>query len=192
MKIKKIIVAGNPNYGLGKSINKAHPEAKFYSRTNGGMHLNLEDGRNAFTQETLNYDIFISCSYLPYFQQLLLVGKVWNVWKDNGKKGQIIVFGSTADTSKGARFYSIEKRALKDFCRNYGDGAAGGGPNLIKGNGIKITYIAPGVLDLPKQREKYPDDLGKINPDYLVSVMNWILEQPEDILIHDISLDPIT
>ncbi len=190
--MKKIIVAGNPNYGLAKSIYKAHPEAKFYSRTNGELHLNTVEGRDLFAEKSLDYDVFIACSFMPYFKQLLLVAKVWKIWKDNNKKGSIIVMGSTADTSKGERFYPIEKRALKDFCRSYGDGASGGGPKLVKGNGIKITYIAPGVLDLPKQREKYPEELGKINTDYLVSIINWILFQPDDIVIYDISLDPVT
>jgi hypothetical protein len=189
---KKIIIAGNPNYGLAKNLQKKYPNATFYSRSHGNLNLSKEEDRNIFGKESLKYEVCILCSYIPYFKQTLLVGRIWKEWTENKKPGNIIVLGSTADTSKGARFYCIEKRALKDFCRNYGDGASGGGPNLVPGNGVKITYIAPGVLDLPKQQEKYPIELGKLDPDYLAGVIDWVINQPDNVVIHDLSIDPVT
>ena len=80
--MKKIIVAGNKNYGLAKSIFEAHSDAKFYSRTNGNLDLGKPLDRDVFVNHTLDYDVFISCSYLPDFKQLFLVGKVWRKWNE--------------------------------------------------------------------------------------------------------------
>lgn len=190
--MKKMIVAGNKHYGLAKSIYEAHPDAAFYSRSNGNLDFTKFEDRKKFAIESLNYDICISCSYVPDFGQLNLVNHIWDRWQRANKKGHIIVIGSTADNSRGARMYCIEKRNLRDYCRNYGGGAVGGGPNVHPGNGIKITYVAPGVLNLPKQREKFDEKIGKIDTRYLVEVIDWLIAQPNNIAIHDISLDAVT
>lgn len=189
--MKSIIVSGNPNYGLGSSLYKKFPDAKFCSRSSGGYDFFNNDDMERFAEETKDFDVYISCSCLYHFQQTLLLGKVWKKWNEIKKKGQIIVFGSTADWGVKVWMYPTEKKTLKDFCRRFGGAASGGGPNLFPGNGIRITYVAPGMLDLPKQREKYSPDLAKLDTDYLCGVVDWLINQPENINIYEISMDPV-
>lgn len=189
--MKKVIISGNKNYGLAKSLYKLFPDATFCSRSNGSYDLSVDSQITTFILESLNYDIFISCSYIPFFAQTILLAKLYKKWMDEKKIGQIIVVGSTADWSTKARFYSTEKKALRDFCRRMAGMSAGGGPDLYPGNNIRITYIAPGMIDLPKQREKHGEDLAKLDPDYIAEVIKWLTEQPANINIHDLSMDPI-
>lgn len=189
--MKKIIVSGNKNYGLAKSIYEAYPKAKFLSRSNGDLDLTKDEDMEKFIQESINYDVYISCSYLPEFKQLILLAKLWAKWNSIKKKGQLIVLGSTADWVSQARIYCAEKKALRDFCCRFGRNGSGGGPNLYPGNGIRITYLAPGMIDLPKQREKKGLDLAKLDPNYIVSVINWLIQQPENINIYELVMDPV-
>ena len=189
--MKKIIISGNKNYGLGTSFYKVFPDADFFSRTNGEWDFQDAEQIKKFADKSLDYDVYISCSYVPYFKQLLLLASVVKRWYDNKKRGQIIVIGSTADWSTKVWLYPTEKKALRDYCRRYGSMAAGGGPDLYPGSGIRITYVAPGMIDLPKQREKHGERLAKLDPDYIVGVCKWLLDQPENINIYDISMEPV-
>jgi len=188
---KKIIIAGNKYYGLSKSLNITFPGATFCSRSNGEFNFFNKESVLQFAELSLDYDVCIFCSYIPHFYQILLLEKVWNVWSESKKKGQMIVLGSTADNSPRRMLYSIEKRALRDFCRVYGKSASGGGPELYKGNGIRITYVAPGMLDLPKQLEKHGEKIAKLDTGYLSDIIKWLVEQPDNINIYDISMDPV-
>lgn len=188
---KKIIVSGNKHYGLAKQICEQFPSALFCSRSNGDFNFSQYESMESFANLSLEYDVYISCSYIPYFRQLLLLAKVHNTWIENKKKGQMIILGSTADWSTKVWLYPTEKKALRDFCRRYAAWSSGGGPELHKGNGIRITYLAPGMLDLPKQKEKHGEQLAKINPQYIVNVIDWLINQPEHINIHEISMDPV-
>ena len=189
--MKTVIIAGNRNYGLGKTLAETYPNAKFCSRSCGGYDFKQLDQRNRFSELSLSYDVAILCSYIPQFNQVLVLNNLWETWNDAKHRGHIIVLGSTADTSPKRWLYPVEKRALRDFCRLYGKGASGGGPDLYPSNGIKITYVAPGMLDLPKQREKNGPDLAMLDTKYLVSVIQWLLDQPENVNIYDISMDPV-
>ena len=188
---KKVIIAGNKHYGLSKSLKDVFPEATFCSRSNGEFNFFNMEQVEKFAKLSLDYDVCIFCSYISYFRQLLLLEKVWNLWNDSKKKGQMIILGSTADNSPKRWMYPIEKRALRDFCRVYGKSASGGGPDLYVGNGIRLTYIAPGMLDLPRQREKHGEKLAMLDTGYLADIIKWITMQPENVNIYDISMDPV-
>jgi len=189
--MKNVIIAGNLNYGLGTSLFEKFPIAKFCSRTNGDYDFNTRESRNVFGRESLEYDVCILCSYIPNFNQLQLLDNVWERWNKAKHKGQIIVLGSTADASPKRWMYPIEKRALRDYCRVYGKAASGGGPDLYPGNGIRVTYVGPGMLDLPKQRAKNGDKLAMLNIHYLTDVIEWLINQPENVNIYDITMDPV-
>ena len=188
---KTIIISGNKHYGLGKTLYKTFPNASFYSRSCGGFDFFKDDDVIKFSKLSLDYDVYISCSCLNHFRQTLLLGAVWKVWKDNNKNGQIIAIGSTADWSTKPWLYPTEKVSLRDFCRRFAGMTTGGGPNLFKGIGIRITYLAPGMLDLPRQQEKYGNELAKLDTYYLCDIIKWLIDQPENVNIHNISLDPI-
>lgn len=189
--MSKIIVSGNKNYGLAKVLYEKFPKADFCSRSNGEFDFLNNQRIEDFAIKSLEYDVYISCSYIPNFGQINLLRKVYETWQEVAKKGRMIVFGSTADWGTKVWYYPTEKRALRDFCRRYGSAGSGGGPNLHKGNGILITYIAPGMIDLPRQREKYGMEMAKVDPYYLAGIVKWIMEQPEDLNIYDISMDPV-
>ena len=189
--MKNIILSGNKHYGLGKSLFEKFPDASFFSRSNGEFDFSDVQAMEHFAKISLDYDVYISCSYIPYFKQLLLLGKVWKTWTDSNKQGHIIALGSTADWSPKIWLYPTEKKALRDFCRRFGTAASGGGPNVTPGNGVRITYLAPGMLDLPKQREKHGDNIAKLDTTYLSGVIEWLINQPEDVNIYEISMDPV-
>ena len=189
--MKKIIISGNKHYGLGESLFNKFPDALFCSRSNGEFDFSNMDSIEKFAKISLDYDVYINCSYIPYFKQLMLLGKVWRSWMETKKTGQMIVLGSTADWSTKIWLYPTEKKALRDFCRRFGGAGSGGGPNMHPGNGIRLTYIAPGMLDLPKQREKHGVDIAKLDINYLSGVIEWLINQPENVNIYEISMDPV-
>lgn len=189
--MKKIIVSGNSNYGLGGSLYKKFPSAKFCSRSCGNYDFFNNDDMERFAVESLGYDVYISCSCLYHFQQTLLLGKVWKKWNEAKKKGHIIAFGSTADWGIKVWLYPTEKKTLRDFCRRFGGAASGGGPQLYPGNGIRVTYVGPGMLDLPRQREKHGEDLAKLDTNYLCGVVEWLINQPDNVNIYEITMDPV-
>lgn len=189
--MKKIIIAGNKNYGLSTALAKKFPEATFCSRSNGSYDFSTRESRDQFSKDSLDFDVCILCSYIPGFDQVHLAENVWDRWQRNEHKGQIIVLGSTADSSPKRWMYPVEKRALRDFCRLFGKAGSGGGPELWPGNGIRVTYVGPGMLDLPRQREKHGEALAKLDVDYLAGVIEWLINQPENINIYDITMDPV-
>jgi len=186
---RKMIVVGNKDYGLAKAIYKKYPHAKFCSRSNGDYNFYTRESMTRFAEESVDYDVCIFCTNLKRYFQLLLVSYVWKFWNEyideNSEKvvGHFIVIGSTADSSPGTNDNAMEKKALKEWCRRFGEEAST--------TGIKITYVAPGVLDMNSMSEKYGEDFSKLKLDYVVDVISWILSQPKNINIHEISMDPM-
>lgn len=185
--MKSIIVAGNKNYGLGKSLYKKFPDASFYSRTCGGYHLTNHDQQTGFINKSLAYHTFISCSYLPDFQQLILVKRLWQLWTECKKPGHIIVIGSTSEM-RSMSMYATEKRALKDWCMNMSRICAGGEPSIDTRIGIKISYISPGLLDTENNKNS---NTKRLDPDYFVDTIKWVMDQPEKVVIHNLSVYPV-
>lgn len=187
--MKKILITGNKEYGLAQALAEKFPHADFYSRSNSDYDFNEFDKRNDFAKLSLDYDIFINNSALSSFRQTLLLQKVYSTWVEHEKKGQIISFGSTADTPvKGHQWlYPIEKKALRSLSRNLSLASLGG---QSEPTGIRITYLSMGYLQTPKVEIKHPH-AKKIELQYITNTVEWILNQPEHININEISLDPI-
>ena len=181
---QKILVAGNPNYGIAKAIAERWPVADFASRSND-YDLCDEQARQSFAEKSLQYDVVICCSALWRFQQSLVLDQVWKLWDQRGKKGQIICLGSTADL--GARssnwLYPVEKKALKALCRNLSLCAQ-------KGGGIRVNYLTLGYVDTPKTESKHPGK-NKLTSGYVVDLIEWILSQPPGLNVNEISIDPM-
>ncbi len=188
--MKKIIVSGNPRFGLAEALNDIFPHADFNSRSHNQTDLKNHESHVQFAQKSLGYDVYINCSCLSRFRQTLLLEEVYKAWSENGHTGHIISLGSTADTPvKGTPWvYPIEKKALKAYCRNLSMRSLGG--HGSKPSGIRITYISPGYIDTPKVREKHPE-VDKLDPKYLAQVIKWVIEQPEHVNISELCLDPI-
>ncbi len=188
--MKRIMVTGNKEYGLAQALGKVFPEAEFFSRSTTGTDLKKHEVREEIAQQSLEYDVYISCSCLSQFRQTLLLEQVYHTWRNNSKSGQIVCLGSSADTPvKGHGWlYPIEKKALKAYCRNLSLETLGG--HGQRPSGLRVTYLSPGYLDTPKANAKHPE-IKKINLEYLAKMIQWVLEQPPEININEISLDPI-
>ncbi len=190
LNMKRVLITGNKDYGLAKALAEAFPEATFISRSTSGTDLKRHDDQVEVAKLSLEYDVYISCSCLSQFRQTLLLEKIYQAWREHSKTGQILCLGSSADTPvKGHGWlYPIEKKALKAYCRNLSMEALGG--HGQEPSGLRVTYLSPGYLQTPKAEEKHPG-VEKINVQYLAKMIQWILDQPTEININEISLDPI-
>ncbi len=180
----KILITGSHDWGLAKALGEhlQHQDITFASRSKG-FDLITEDGRGRLSIESLSYDVFINCSKLDNFNQILVLKRVWDKWKENNKKGHIINIGSTVDTGLkgGSRLYTTEKVALRNFSRKLTY-------DSMSGNGIQVTYLSLGYLNTPGVSF---EDKVKIKLDYVASIINWIINKPDYININEISIDPI-
>ena len=55
----KIMMTGNPDYGLAEKFAIVCPQTDFASRTNS-YDLCTKEGRNIIAQSSLSYDVFIN------------------------------------------------------------------------------------------------------------------------------------
>lgn len=183
----KILIAGNPNYGLSKALKEKLSDADFCSRSHGNWDFSDPAMQRDFAQKSLNYDIVICVSCIWKFHQTLLVQEIAKLWMETKKEGYLIAIGSSADTPvKGtAWIYPAEKKALRAYCRQISQAIAG--ENTIP---MKITYLSPGNMHTPKQDEKMPDT-PKLDCDYVADVIKWLTVQPKDINISELCLDKV-
>ncbi|MCB0366119.1 MAG: hypothetical protein H6624_17670 [Bdellovibrionaceae bacterium] len=180
---QRIIVAGNPEYGIGQGIYQKWPEAEFASRRNG-FDLTEDEGRTAFARRSMDFDVVIFCSALWRFNQTILVEQVWRTWSEQKKAGHLICLGSTADVGARASnwLYPIEKKSLQSLCQNLSW-------CIHKGSPIKVTYLSLGYVLTPKTEEKHPQK-KKLSVSYVVDLVDWVLHQPEGVNVNSMSLDP--
>ena len=99
-------------------------------------------------------------------------------------KGTIINMSSIAD--RGGRplssVYGASKAAVKSLSET-----------LRAENsqyGIRITNVAPALIDTPMIDKDHPEYKTRINPTEFAKIVLWICEQPESICIRDICLAP--
>jgi NADP-dependent 3-hydroxy acid dehydrogenase YdfG len=178
----KILVAGNKNYGLAAELFKLYPDAFFASRTSG-FDLTANDDQKRLADLVLEYDVFINCSALWKFNQTVLLDAVYKKCTENNHRPYIICIGSTTDRVKkgGAWLYNAEKKALRDYCNTLG-------MNGVWDKGPKITLISFGSLT--NVQAKHPDrkclDIAQA-----ALYIKWLIEQPKNICINEISIDPL-
>lgn len=178
----KIIVTGNSNYGLAAEIAKLYPEAFFASRSNG-FELTSQEGQRKFTDLIKDYDVIINCSALWKFQQTVLLDQIYKKCLETKHRPYIINVGSTTDRVKNAKvwLYNAEKKALRDYSNTIGlNGIWSGGP--------KVTLISFGTLS---NMQKKHLDRKCLDIDRAALYIKWLIEQPADICINEISIDPL-
>lgn len=185
--MKKILVTGNPDYGTAKGINEVLDNCDFCSRTNG-YDLSKEEKQKKLAELSLNYDVFIACSTIWDAHQMNYVIKVVKKWQEKNHKGQIIVFGSGADTYvKGTTWeYPAFKKGLRAYCRQISSLCGSTDPNYF--STFRLTYLSPGNIATPKQQEKMPG-VNMLQPTDLGNVVKWLINQPDYINISEICLD---
>ena len=181
-----LLMAGNENYGLAKSIKQLFPNAVGLSRSSG-YNFNKSDVRYTVAEMSLNFDIFLLVSALGDFNQTQLLKEIVLKWQEKNHKGYIIAIGSSADTPvKGTSWiYPVEKKALRAYCRQLSQIVASETPPKWK-----ITYLSPGNLNTTKQEEKLPG-VPKLDCDYVAKIIGWLISQPSNINISELCLDQI-
>lgn len=184
---QKIIVSGNPNEGLAHSIRQ-RLEADFFSRSNG-FDLTISSNQKRFAQLSLDYDVFINCAALNGFAQTLLLKEVYQRWKEKGHAGYIINIGSTCTDRPDLtdQIYPIEKVSLRDYSRNLSRSALGRDIQRPS-SGIRVTHISPGAL---KTDDSLHQHIRRLDPVYVANLVVWLIQQPPEININEISLDAI-
>lgn len=130
-------------------------------------------------------DLFLNLYANYYFNASVLSQKVFQVWMDgeNASDRRMINVGSTTDrVHKGkANLYHFEKRALRELSSSLSLlGVWDGGP--------KVTHISYGTLE---NRQQNNPDRKCLDMQRAASYVAWILDQPKDIHINEISIDPV-
>jgi len=181
----KILISGNPFFGLAEAIKHeldAH-ELTFVSRTTTGLDLTRAENQQAFAEMALDKDVIIINSALWKFNQVLLLEAVYKRLKAADKQPLIICIGSTTDRVMKATdwLYNAEKKALRDYA------------NSLSLTGVwaknpRVTLISFGSLS--NVQEKHPDR-KTIPIQGAASYIKWILEQPAEFHINEISVDPL-
>lgn len=177
-----MIITGNPQHGLAKSLYKLYPDAIFCSRSIG-IDLCTQEGQRAFSKMAIHHDVVIINSALWHFQQTVLLDVVYKELRTTKKIAHIVCIGSTTDRVKkgGAWLYNAEKKALRDYCNTLG--LVG-----VWHSGPKISYISFGTLS--NNQHKHPNRTC-MNIDQAAEYIKWLIEQPKHVNINEISIDPI-
>ena len=177
-----MIITGNKNEGVSSALATLYPDAEFISRSTGydfGKKVDMERCAEA----VIHHDVFINCSALFRFNQTSLLDIVYKKCILENHQCHIINIGSTTDRVKkgGAWLYNAEKKALRDFCNSLGIHGVWGYSPLV-------TLISFGSLS--NVQDKHPD--RKCMPiAKAAEYIHWLLKQPADLHINEISIDPL-
>jgi NADP-dependent 3-hydroxy acid dehydrogenase YdfG len=103
--------------------------------------------------------------------------------KAENKQTLIVCIGSTTDRVKKATdwLYNAEKKALRDYANSL---AITG----VWATGPRVTLISFGTLS--NMQAKHPDR-KTMSIRKAAEYVKWILEQPADLHINEISMDPL-
>lgn len=177
-----MLISGNPSTGLAAEFKTLYPDAVFYSRESG-HDLTERKHREAFAQEATKHSVIIVNSALWQFQQTVLLDTVYKACKEAGNEAHIVCIGSTTDRVKkgGSWLYNAEKKALRDYCNSLCIlGVWAGGP--------RVSLISFGTLS--NNQHKHPDrvcmDISKA-----AQYVKWLIDQPRELHINEISIDPV-
>jgi len=178
----KILISGNKNFGVAQELFKIFPDANFISRETG-YDLTDKNVQEKVANECLNYDIFINNSALYRFEQTNLLQCVFKKSKEKKHNLYIINIGSTIDRfNKGTDWiYSAEKKALRDFSDSLSK-------QSVWTNAPRVTLISFGSLS--NVQHKHPDRTC-LPISLTAKYIKWLLEQPKELHIHELSIDPI-
>ena len=104
----KILVTGNPNFGLAESISKIYTDAKFVTKS-AGFDLTSPIKQDELSDIALDYDVFVVCAYIPNYVPNILLQKVY----DNCKNNNDTTTTTTTTTTNHHDYYN------QDHCQHY-------------------------------------------------------------------------
>ena len=169
----KIAITGHTS-GLGQALFN-HWSSTSYNLTG----FSLSNGFNIDTDvekiSDVEFDIFINNAYSKY-QQVELLYKLYEKNKD--RKCTIINIGSASSDGNVDRIkpYAIEKLALEKACLQL----------QFNTSVCKVLLIKPGRMETPMVAHT---NSKKIDLSYMVSTIDWLIAQPENIAIRSITID---
>ena len=178
----KIIISGNKEYGVASELYKLYSNATFISRSTG-YDLTVKKVQEQVANLCLKHNIFINNSALYRFEQTNLLHTVFKKCKTENHPLYIINVGSTIDRfNKGTDWlYSAEKKALRDFSDSLSK-------QSVWTNGPRVTLISFGSLS--NVQHKHPDRTC-LPIEITANYIKWLIEQPKNLHIHEISIDPV-
>lgn len=183
----KILIAGNSKFGLAEQLDQVlqeDHELTYVSRNSAtSMDLTNSAEQQHFAELAIEHDVVILCSALWKFNQTLLLEAVYKRLKALNKRTLIIAIGSTTDRVMKATdwLYNAEKKALRDYTNSLGISG-------VWGTGPRVTLISFGTLS--NKQLKHPDR-KTMSIRKAAEYVKWILEQPADLHINEISIDPL-
>jgi NADP-dependent 3-hydroxy acid dehydrogenase YdfG len=177
-----MLITGNKEKGLAGALYKLYPDATFCSKSAGWDLTKIEDQKD-FAEVALEHDIIINCAALWRFEQTNLLETIWKRCVEENHNPHIINIGSTTDRVNRAMSwrYNAEKKALRDYSNSLG--LLG-----VWDNKPKVTYISFGTLS--NNQHKHPDRTC-MDIDTAAQYIKWIIDQPTNISINEISIDPV-
>ncbi len=182
VRFVKILITGNKNYGLSKELALMFDQATFVSRSSG-FDLTTQAGQSRCAELALEHDVFVNCAALHKFNQTVLLEMIYKMCVNANHNIHIINVGSTTDRVKNGKawLYNAEKKALRDYSNTLGISG-------VWDKGPKVSYISFGTLE--NNQQKHPDrKTMKLNQ--AAQYIKWIVEQPINISINELSVDPM-
>lgn len=179
-----ILISGNKHAGLSASVGKLYEDQITFASRTTGYELTRSEDQQRFAELALGHDVVILCAALWKFNQTVLLDVVAKRCVEAGHQPHIICIGSTTDRVKkgGAWLYNAEKKALRDYCNTHGINGVWGSKSP------KITLISFGTLS--NNQEKHPDRKC-LNIDEAAEYIKWVIDQPRNVSINEISIDPM-
>jgi NADP-dependent 3-hydroxy acid dehydrogenase YdfG len=169
----KMVITGHTR-GLGKTLFErfsADNEVTGLSRENG---YDLSDNLSPFIID--NFDVYINNAYSGYAQVELLY-RLFHMNKY--RECSIINIGSvSADGNKDViNEYAVHKAALEKACSQL---------QLIDTD-CKVIHLKLGRMNT--QMTDHKRDYPRLDTDYIFDSIDWILNQPKNILIKNLTID---
>lgn len=163
------------------ALSDMFPDAVFYSRANG-CDLTTDDGRRMLADAAATCNVFINCSALWRFNQVLLLEAVYKRCIELKTDPLIVCVGSTTDrATKGSDWiYQQEKKALRSYANSLNlQSTWQGGP--------RVTLVSLGSLS--NVQHKHPDRVC-MDISAAAGYIGWVAGQPKHLTINEISIDP--
>jgi len=189
--MKKIIAITGTSRGIGKAIynqlkkdglNTSNPYEIIKLGRQTGFDIQ-KDWKPKLSEIVDKTNIFINNVHYQY-EQIKILQYLYNEWRAKDNK-MIINISSTAGDKKQERFgvwasYQVQKIALDEACKQ------------LEGMGkCKVVNIRPGWVNTKAvEGIQKPIGITLLQPETVAQIISYIINQPEEIYIKNISIEP--
>ncbi len=156
-----------------------------FSRSNGyDFENNPTEVIARIIKEVESADVFINLYANYFFNASVLAHKLFNKWLEKGYSDRrIINIGSTTDrVQRGKRnLYHYEKRILREM-------SSGHSMLSVWDQAPKVTHLSIGTME---NRAQVNPGRKCLNMETVADYVYWVTQQPKDIHINELSIDPV-